>query len=326
MKTRKKFLKTISLKDLKKMKRQKEMTHISLFTGCGGLDIGFARAGIRTKVMIEWDKSACDTLRANFTMAGHIAWCDKKAKNVEQNKTKKIKGMFVKKEVGDNKFTWSDMSTPKARKEMLKALEHHKKCGPWHIKDGGWYHEDEPVIMQRDITTVTVKEVLKAAKMEVGECGIVSGGFPCQGFSMAGPRMMDDKRNVLYKECVRMIRGILPQSFLLENVQGLISMGGGKIIDQICTDLAESGYTVSWQKLNAADYGVPQNRIRVFFIGYRNDVLIGKEQGNDQYHLGGSPGPVYTPDFFKQKYKITNKYEEQSAEDLMKMVLKMYHK
>lgn len=300
------------------------MTHISLFTGCGGLDIGFARAGIKTRVMIEWDKSCCDTLSANFTMAGHIAWCERTSKHIRQNDKKKIQGMFLGKKVGKNKIAWRGMWNKKDRMAMLEEVEKHKKCTPWHIDKGGWYHEDEPVIMQRDITKVSVEEVLENAKMEVGECGIVSGGFPCQGFSMAGPRMMDDKRNVLYKECVRMIRGILPQSFLLENVQGLISMGGGKIIDQICTDLAESGYQVSWQKLNAADYGVPQNRIRVFFIGFRNDVLTQKEKGNPQYTLGGSAGPVQTPEFFKKKYGIINKYEEVTAEELMKKVLSMY--
>lgn len=274
-----KFLRTVSVKEIKKLKNKNQNTHISLFTGCGGLDLGLAQAGWITRVMIEWDKSACETLRCNWTLEG----------------LRKTHPAF-------------NGEIDKKLKEKLPS----------------WYHTPEPVIMQRDITTVTVEEVLKNANLEVGECGMVSGGFPCQGFSMAGPRMIDDKRNVLYKECVRMIRGILPRSFLLENVQGLISMGKGKIIDQICTDLAESGYQVSWQRLNAADYGVPQNRIRVFFIGFRNDVLIQKKKGNPQYHLGGSPGPVQTPQFFKDKYKIINKYEQISAESLMKEVLKSY--
>ena len=106
-----------------------------------------------------------------------------------------------------------------------------------------------------------------------------------------------------------MVRGILPRYFVFENVPGLISMDKGKIIDQICTDLAESGYQVSWEKLNAADYGVPQNRIRVIFTGIRNDVMVFPETGNAQLHIAGKFGGVKHPDFFKEKYKIKNKYE-----------------
>jgi DNA (cytosine-5)-methyltransferase 1 len=171
--------------------------------------------------------------------------------------------------------------------------------------------------MEGDITKISVEEVLAAAKLEIGECGLISGGFPCQGFSHAGPRMIDDPRNVLYKECVRMVRGIMPRSFLFENVPGLISMDKGRIIDQICTDLAESGYQVNWQRLNAADYGVPQHRIRVFFIGTRNDVMVFQEKGNPQYHMGGTPGPVKHPDFYLEKFKIQNKYAEKYQQTLI---------
>lgn len=288
------FLGTKTIKDLKDIKKSKHLDHISLFTGCGGLDVGFAQAGIITKVMIEWSKDACDTLRVNWTMEGHRRSVQARIEEVK----KTWKGYRTKR-------THQLPMTAKERDETIKKLEEWKERKP-----GGWYHLPEPVIMQRDITTVSVEEVLEAAKLKVGECGIVSGGFPCQGFSTAGPRLIDDPRNVLYKECVRMIKGILPKFFILENVRGLTTMDHGIIIDQICTDLAECGYRLSWNLINAADYGVPQNRVRVIMQGERNDVMLYPEKGNIQLHLGGSFGPVKHPDWFIKKYNIINKYNK----------------
>jgi len=277
------FLKTVTESELKKVKNKNQNTHISLFTGAGGLDLGFSRAGWKTRVMIEIDKYACSTLRANWTLDGLTK-------------------------------SWQSHIDYFRKDGDIKQAEKLKKQGV-HIPD--WYHKPEPVIMERDIKTVTAEEVLTVAKLKVGECGIVSGGFPCQGFSHAGPRMIDDPRNSLYKECVRMVKGILPRTFLFENVPGIISMDKGRIINQICTDLAECGYHLAWYKLNAADYGVPQNRIRVFFIGFRNDVMVFPEKGNIQYHMAGSPGPVQHPDFYLEKYKIQNKYAESYQEKLL---------
>jgi len=73
-----------------------------------------------------------------------------------------------------------------------------------------------------------------------------------------GKRVIDDPRNVLYKECVRVIREALPRSFMLENVPGLVSMAKGAIIKQICEDLAVCGYDVNWDILNAADTACPK--------------------------------------------------------------------
>lgn len=295
------FLGTKSVNQIKKIKNKNQNTHISLFTGCGGLDVGFSRAGWHTRVMIEIGKDACATLRANFTMAGHV-----ESVNARINEVKRTwRGVKTKR-------TFQQPMTEKERDETIAELEKWRDTIP-----GDWYRKDEPVIMERDIKTVSVEEILKAAKMEIGECGIVTGGFPCQGFSTAGPRIIDDPRNSLYKECVRMIRGIMPRFFCLENVRGLISMDKGKIINQICSDLAESGYTVSWQLLDAADYGVPQHRERVIFIGERNDVARLAENGRAQYFIGGAFGPVKHPDFYMEKYNIQNKYAEQYQQKLL---------
>lgn len=106
----------------------------------------------------------------------------------------------------------------------------------------------------------------------VPDCDVVIGGFPCQGFSLAGPRKIDDKRNSLYKFFVAMLEAKKPKVFVAENVKGILTLGGGKIIEAILADFAARGYTVVPTLVNAADYGVPQDRFRVIMVGFRNDV------------------------------------------------------
>ncbi|MEX6102813.1 DNA cytosine methyltransferase [Mammaliicoccus sciuri] len=100
------------------------------------------------------------------------------------------------------------------------------------------------------------------------EVDLVIGGFPCQGFSVNNTkRNMKDKRNFLYLELLKVIKLCKPKFFVAENVKGLLSMEKGKVIDMIIRDFEELGYKVDYKVLNAADYGVPQARERVFIIG-----------------------------------------------------------
>lgn len=99
---------------------------------------------------------------------------------------------------------------------------------------------------------------------------VIIGGFPCQGFSIANKnRSMEDERNFLYKEMLRIIKDKKPKMFVAENVKGLLSMSGGDIIKMIKKDFEELGYYVDAKLLNAAEYGVPQQRERLFIIGNR---------------------------------------------------------
>jgi len=99
---------------------------------------------------------------------------------------------------------------------------------------------------------------------------VLLGGFPCQGFSVANTkRNMDDKRNFLYKELLRLIKDKQPKFFVGENVKGLLSMQQGKVIEMIIEDFRSIGYKVEYKLLKASDYGVPQNRERVVIIGNR---------------------------------------------------------
>jgi len=116
----------------------------------------------------------------------------------------------------------------------------------------------------KDIRHVNLRQILA----EIGNVGVkvILGGPPCQGFSLANKqRFVDDPRNVLYREFVRLVHEVQPVWFVMENVTGLLSMGN--IAGQIIGDFEEIGYRVKAKVLCAADYGVPQVRHRCFFLG-----------------------------------------------------------
>lgn len=159
----------------------------SLFSGCGGLDLGFINAGFEVIWANDFFKEAVETYRQN---------------------------------IGD------------------------------HIVYG-------------DITKIPSEDI-------PNDFDILLGGFPCQGFSVANiKRSMEDERNFLYKELLRLIKDKQPKFFIGENVKGLLSMQQGKVIKMIIEDFKSLGYEVEYRLLKASDYGVPQNRERVVIIGNR---------------------------------------------------------
>ena len=101
------------------------------------------------------------------------------------------------------------------------------------------------------------------------------GGSPCQSFSISGKRAgLKDARGTLFYDFARMVKELQPKVFIYENVPGLLNHDGGKTF-KIITEIFESlGYSWKWQKLNAKDYGIPQNRYRVFVVGFRKDLSI----------------------------------------------------
>lgn len=109
---------------------------------------------------------------------------------------------------------------------------------------------------------------------EIPDVDICLGGFPCQGFSLSGPRRLDDSRNGLYRQYVRIVRAKRPLMFVGENVKGILSMGGGQVIDAVVQDFSDCGYSVFWRLLNAGGYGVPEDRERVVIAGFRKDLGI----------------------------------------------------
>ena len=161
---------------------------VSLFSGAGGLDMGFEQAGFETIWANDINKDACET---------HKSW---------------------------------------SNAEVV--------CG--------------------DIKNIDMAKIPKSS--------IIAGGFPCQGFSLAGPRKVDDSRNVLYKFFVDLVERNRPEVFVAENVKGILTLGNGTIIRAIIDEFEDKGYAVTPTLVNAADYGVPQDRMRVIIVGVRSDI------------------------------------------------------
>ncbi|MEI7669180.1 MAG: DNA cytosine methyltransferase [Pseudomonadota bacterium] len=109
-------------------------------------------------------------------------------------------------------------------------------------------------------------------KTGIENIDLIIGGPPCQGFSIAGKRIIEDERNKLYKAFVGFVEYFEPKAFLMENVPNIVSMGSGAIKDAIVSDFENLGYKVVYKVLMASDYGVPQNRKRAFFLGIKGNV------------------------------------------------------
>ena len=132
----------------------------------------------------------------------------------------------------------------------------------------------DTVMIERDIRKVNAKEITDVSGTDIL---LVAGGVPCQGVSTAGRRGLDDPRNKLFMEFVKMVRKLDPGFFLLENVVGLLSMDGGRLVEKIEKHLASSGYFCSRRVFDATSFGVPQRRRRVFIFGCKD----GKHDIND---------------------------------------------
>ena len=102
---------------------------------------------------------------------------------------------------------------------------------------------------------------------------VIIGGPPCQGFSLTGPRNFDDERNKLYLAMIETVRRYKPQAFLIENVPGMANLYKGAVRDEIIKRFTEMGYNVSYRIVCAADYGVPQIRKRLVFVGLKNSQI-----------------------------------------------------
>jgi len=134
------------------------------------------------------------------------------------------------------------------------------------------YQANHPqaVMITGDIRGVPEGEIKAILGGEEGGVDLVAGGPPCQGFSVNAPiRSLDDERNHLFKEFIRVVSCLKPKAILIENVPGIISMGKGTVVEQIYKELDALGYSVDHRILFAGHYGVPQMRFRTVFIGIR---------------------------------------------------------
>lgn len=129
-------------------------------------------------------------------------------------------------------------------------------------------------IYHGDIAKLSVDEVLQRTGLQPGELDVLDGSPPCQGLSTAGKRDFYDDRNQLFREYVRLLRGLQPKVFVMENVSGMVKGKMKLIFAEILRELKTSGYKVSARLLNAMYFNVPQSRERMIFIGVRDDLGI----------------------------------------------------
>lgn len=164
---------------------------VSLFSGCGGLDLGFAEAGFNIKFAADHDPAAVRAYRHNI---GHEV-------------------------------------------QVLDVLD----------------------------------KTFQARLRELSSCNVLLGGFPCQGFSKAGPKLLGDERNMLYNAMVVALKLLKPDVFVAENVDGLAQNFSGTVLNRIVEDCSAAGYRVEWRIVDAAWFGVPQHRRRILIVGVRHD-------------------------------------------------------
>ena len=143
------------------------------------------------------------------------------------------------------------------------------------------FDSDAQAVYKLNFGKIDGRDILDVSEDEIPDCDILTAGFPCQPFSSAGNRKgVHDSRGMLYKECLRIIEKKMPKVIVFENVRGLLStkyIDGRKLVDVIVEDLStmnDVGYNVDYKLINASDYGVPQNRQRVLFVGIRKDLGI----------------------------------------------------
>lgn len=132
----------------------------------------------------------------------------------------------------------------------------------------------EAPIWNEDVTKVTGERILKEIGLKKGQLDLLDGSPPCQGFSTSGKRRVTDPRNNLFYDFTRLVKEIQPKVFIMENVPGQAKGKMKGMFKEIMKELKSTGYRVKAKQLNAANYGVPQARERIFYIGIRPDLDI----------------------------------------------------
>lgn len=130
------------------------------------------------------------------------------------------------------------------------------------------YNNPRGTTLCADLSAIDIRKV--ASDFGIKEVDLIIGGPPCQGFSVAGKRIVEDIRNKLYKSFVSFVEFFSPEMFVMENVPNILSIGDGMVREAILADFRSLGYNVKYKVLTASDYGVPQNRRRAIFVGSKN--------------------------------------------------------
>lgn len=167
-------------------------------------------------------------------------------------------------------------------------------------------HQNTQVVIG-DVRRVCEENLKKMLGLKKGELDLLAGGPPCQGFSVNAPiRSLDDERNQLFKDFLRVAAELLPKAILIENVPGIVSLGKGTVVQQIYKELKSLGYSVDYRILYAGHYGVPQTRFRTIIIAIKGNVKV--EFPDPEYNstavanfAGARELCLYVPPIFAQE-------------------------
>jgi DNA (cytosine-5)-methyltransferase 1 len=150
--------------------------------------------------------------------------------------------------------------------DIKLAIEFDEKIAYSYAEN---HHKTEVIV--EDVSKISINEIFQ----KVGEIDIIIGGPPCQGFSQKGKRLsLNDERNFMFQSFIDFVKTFQPKYFLLENVPNIITTSKGFFKDEILKSFQELGYSIDYKVLNAANYGVPQNRKRAFFLGKKGTEII----------------------------------------------------
>lgn len=146
----------------------------------------------------------------------------------------------------------------------------------WNANAAATYRLNFPGtdVFEGDVAKLSVEEALARARVQPGELDLFDGSPPCQGFSTAGKRRLDDPRNTLFREYVRLLRGLRPRAFVFENVAGMVKGKMRLVYATVLEELQASGYVVTGARLMAMYYGVAQRRERLIILGAREDLGV----------------------------------------------------
>jgi len=222
------------------------MKYLSLFSGIGGFELGIHNAYVET---------------ANRTKNG---------RSEATTKTRSGKGYKKSESVGPERGRIGKHNHSSGSRQESLACAGYSEIDKYAIE-----------IYQRHFPEhKNYGDITKIKPSKLPNFDLLVGGFPCQAFSIAGKRKgFEDTRGTLFFDIVRILGSKKPKLFLLENVKGLLSHDNGSTFKVIIATLTKLGYDVQWQVLNSKNFGVPQNRERVFIVG----------------HLRGTPRPKVFP-------------------------------
>ena len=232
------------------MKNKNKYTYIDLFAGAGGLTIGFGNKGFHLEMANDIAEPALNTLKNNLI---------KTHPDTDQDRVI----------LGD-----------------IKELYEHLGNGDvtYDIQGHMVVETNKEVELRKKTPSVRGNDAIKDILFGISHVDVLAGGPPCQGFSMIGRSkkatlvertkgFIDDPRNQLFKYYLKFAEKLSPKLVLIENVKGLASASGYRdLIEKSLTDTGEYGYDTSSYILNAKDFGLAQNRERIFFIGVRKDL------------------------------------------------------